>query len=72
LGQPLLPARIELHAQLTQERRIGRAVGEIPAATQQQRLLQRRRQPVVPLLHVPVLVRLPGLNLLADQAVMRQ
>jgi hypothetical protein len=72
LGEPFLPTRIELHAQLPQEFRIGGTLREIPTATQQQRLIQRLREPVVPLLHVPVLVCLPGLNLLADQAVLGQ
>jgi hypothetical protein len=72
LGQTLQAAGIELHAQLPQIVRIGLTAGKIPAATQQQRLLQRLREAVVTLLDIAVLVRLPRLDLLADQIVMRQ
>jgi hypothetical protein len=72
LGQPRTPARIELLQQLPQKLGIGRAVREIPAATQHQGLVQRLLETPVPLLDVAILVGLPRLDLLANESVMGQ
>ena len=72
LSQPLLPARVELLEQTTQERRVLRPVGKVPAAAQQQGLVQRPLELPVALLHVAVLVGLPRLDCLALQSVVPQ
>jgi hypothetical protein len=72
LGQTLLSARVELLEQPAQERLILRPAGEVPAATQQQRLLQRPLELPMALLAVPVLVGLARLDRLAPQTVVPQ
>jgi hypothetical protein len=72
LDQPRLPAAIALGEQLPQERLIRRTAGEVPAATQHQRLVQRPLELPVALLHVAVLMRLRRIDRLALQAVVPQ
>jgi len=72
LGQTLLAAHVELLEQPSQERLILCAAGEIPAAPQQQRLLQRTLELPVTLLAVTVLVGLPRLDRLTTQTVVPQ
>jgi hypothetical protein len=72
LRQPCLPALIPLGEQLPQERFVGRPAGEIAAAAQHQRLVQRPLELAVALLHVAVLVRLRRVDGLALQAVVPQ
>lgn len=69
LGQAVAPARVQLTEQLLHERRVGTAVGEIPAAPQHQGLRESPLELMVALLGVPVLVGLPRLNRLALQSV---
>jgi hypothetical protein len=70
--QPLTPARVELLEQPTQERLVGRSVGEVPAARQQERLIQGTLERPVALLHIAVLVGLRRLDGLALQTVVPQ
>ena len=72
LGQTLLPARVELLEELTQKRLVGCPALELPAATHQQRLLQRPLEPIMALLRVPVLIALARLDGLPLQAVVPQ
>jgi hypothetical protein len=72
LSQTLLSARVELLEQPTQERLVLRPAGKVPAAAQQQRLLQRPLELPVALLTVPVLVGLARLDRLAPQTVVPQ
>jgi len=72
LDQPRLPAAIALHEQLPHERLIRRAAGEVPAAPQHQRLVQRPLELPVALLHVAVLMRLRRVDRLALQTVVFQ
>jgi hypothetical protein len=72
LGQSLAPPGIELHQQLPQERGVVLAPGEVPAATQHQRLIDGALETPVPLLDVTVLVGLAGLNLLARYSIVGQ
>jgi hypothetical protein len=72
LDQPRLPAAIALDEQLSQERLIRRPTGEVPAATQHQRLVQRPLELPVALLHVAVLVRLRRVDRLTLQAIVFQ
>jgi hypothetical protein len=65
LGQTLLPVAIELFEQTPQERLVRGPAVEVPAATQQQRLLQRFLEPMMALFRVPVLVALARLDRLA-------
>jgi hypothetical protein len=72
LGQTLLPMAVELLEQLTHKRLVGCPTREVPAAAQQQRLLQRPLEAVVALLGVAVLVGLARLDRLALQVVVPQ
>ena len=72
LGQTLPPAGVELFKQPAQECLVFRPAGEVPAATQQQRLLQRTLELPMALLTVAVLVGLARLDRLAPQAVVPQ
>lgn len=56
LGESGLSAQVPLMEQLTQELRVGGPAGEIPTATQHQRLIQRAFELAVTLLHVAVFV----------------
>jgi hypothetical protein len=70
LRQPLLPTRVELTEQAPQELLVLGTAGEVPAATQHERLVQGFLETSVPLLDVTVLVRVVRLDLLTDQPVM--
>ena len=70
LGQTLRPRGIELREELTQERLVGRAAVDVPAAPQQQRLFQSPLELAVALLDIAVLVALARLDGLRLQAVM--
>jgi hypothetical protein len=70
LRQPLKPAGIELLLHAVQQAAVLVPIREIPTAAQQQRLVHGLLEPPVPLLDVAVLVRVVGLDLLADQPVM--
>jgi hypothetical protein len=72
LGQPLLPAAVQLPKHLPHERRVVRPVRKIPAAAQQQRLVQRPLALPMTLLRIAVLVRLGRVDRLALQAVVLQ
>jgi len=69
LDQPRLPASIPLGEQLPQKRLVRRPAGEVPAAAQQEGLVQGPLELPVALLHVAVLVRLRRVDRLALQAV---
>jgi hypothetical protein len=71
-GQVGLTAGVELGEQLPQEGGVGIAASEIPAAPQQEGLVQGLLEAVVPLLHVPVLVALAGLDGLPLEPVVAQ
>jgi hypothetical protein len=68
----LPPAGIQLRQQQPQKLLVFRQRCEIAAAPQQQRLLDRPLQTVMPLFHVAVLVGLARLDLLAVHPVMPQ
>jgi hypothetical protein len=72
LRQPPLPIGVELPEQLSQERLVRRSADEVPAAPQQQRLLQGPLELTMALLHVTVLVGLRRLDRLPLQAIMPQ
>ncbi len=72
LGESLPPPGIELHQQLPQERCVVLSRGEVPAATQHQRLIECGLETPVPLLDVAVLVRMVRLDLLAAHSIVRQ
>jgi hypothetical protein len=72
LGQAGLPVAVELPEELTQERFVRRPAAEVPAPTQQQRLLQRPLEAMMALLHVAILVRLGRLDRLPLQPVVTQ
>jgi hypothetical protein len=72
LQQPCPPTLIPLGEQLPQERRVGRPIGEVAAAAQHQRLVQRPLELAMALLHVAVLVRLGRVDRLALQPVVLQ
>jgi hypothetical protein len=72
LGQPRRPARIPLPPHVFEKRRIRFPIGKVPAAAQQQRLVHRLLEMPMRRLDIAVLVRLPRLNPLAHQSVMRQ
>jgi hypothetical protein len=72
LGQPHAPAGVTLREQLPQERLVLGPAGEVPAAAQEQGLLQGPLELVVALLDVAVLVRLPGVDRLPAQPVVPQ
>jgi hypothetical protein len=72
LGQPPLPPGVELPEQPPQERLVGRPGGEVPAAPQQQGLVQGSLELPVALLHVAVLVGPGRLDGLALQPVVPQ
>jgi hypothetical protein len=72
LREPCLPALVPLGEQLPQERFVGRPAGEVAAAAQHQRLVQRPLELPMTLLHVAVLVRLRRVDGLALQAVVPQ
>jgi hypothetical protein len=72
LRQPPAPVGVELPEQLPQERLVRRSAGEVPAATQQQRLLQRPLELAMTLLDVTVLVGTTRLDRLPLQAIVPQ
>ena len=72
LRQTRLPPGIELREELTQERLVGTAAVEVPAAPQQQRLVQSTLELAVALLDVTVLIALARLDGLRLQAVVAQ
>jgi hypothetical protein len=72
LGQPHCPPLVALFKQLPQKCRVGRATGEVAAAAQHQRLVQRSLELVMTLLHVAVLVRLVRVDRLALHVVVPQ
>ena len=72
LQKPYTPALIPLGEQLLQKRLVGRPVGEVAAAAQHQRLVQRPLELAVALLDVAVLVRLGRVDGLALQTVVLQ
>jgi hypothetical protein len=72
LDQPRPPALVPLGEQLPQERLVRRPAGEVPAAAQHQRLIQRPLELPVALLHVAILVRLRRVDRLALQAIVPQ
>ena len=60
---------VELAEQRLEEGDVGVASGEVPAAPQQEGLVEGGLEAVVPLLHVAILVALAGLDGLGGQAV---
>jgi hypothetical protein len=69
----LLPAvRVQLAEQVAEVVLVRRAAGEVPAAAEHQLLVEGLLEPPVPLLHVPVLVPVPGPDRLPLQAVVPQ
>lgn len=72
LRQTRLPRGIELREELAQERLVGPAAVEVPAAAQQQRLFQGPLELAVALLDIAVLVALARLDGLRLQAVVPQ
>jgi hypothetical protein len=72
LGQAALTPGVESAEQLPQEGGVGVAAGEVPAAPQQQGLVQGRLEAAVPLLDVAVLVAPAGSDGLGRQAVVVQ
>jgi hypothetical protein len=72
LGEPLAAVRVPPGHDLAQKRLVLHASGEVAAASQQERLVDGLLEPVVALLDVAVLVRLPRPNRLGLQAVMGQ
>jgi len=70
--QPLLPAGVAARGQLPQELPVRRPAGEVAAAPQQQRLLDRLLEAPVPLLAVAVLVAARRVRGLRFQPVMGQ
>jgi hypothetical protein len=72
LRQTLAPIGVELVHKLPQKVLVLHPARKIPAATQQQRLLDRFLETPMPLLHVAVLVGVTRLDLLADQPVVIQ
>jgi len=71
-GQLRLDLPVELGHHLLDEGGVGLHAREVAAASQHQGLGQRALQPVVALLHRPVLVRLPGADARRAQPVVRQ
>ena len=69
LGQPLLPAAVQLPEHLPHELRVVRPLREVAAAAQQQRLRQCPLELPVTLLRVAVLMRLGRVDGLAAHAV---
>jgi hypothetical protein len=69
LGEPRPPAGVALREQLPQERLVLDPTGEVPAAAQEQGLLQGPLELAVALLHVAVLMRLPRVDGLPAQPV---
>jgi hypothetical protein len=67
-----LTASVELLQQAAQKRLVRRSAGELPAATQQQRLLQGTLELPMALFRVAVFVGLARLDCLATQAIMPQ
>jgi hypothetical protein len=72
LGQTRFPARVQLPKQRAQKRFVRRSAGKIPAATQEQRLLERTLEAMMALLDVAILVAVAGVDGLALQAIMLQ
>ena len=70
--QPLAPARVPPRRHLPQELPVRLPAGEVPAAAQQQRLLDRLLEAAVPLLAVAVLVPAGRVGRLRLQPVMGQ
>ena len=68
--QPFPAPGIQLRQQRRRNALYSATTGEVPAAAQQQRLVHRLLQPMMPLLHIAVFVRLAGLDLLPFQPVM--
>lgn len=71
-GLLLRPVRVELSEQFAQVLLVRFAAGEVPTAAEHQLLIQRLLEPPVPLLDVPVLVAVPGLNRLPVETVVRE
>ena len=71
-GKTPLPLAVSWPLHFLQEGRIPFPAGEIPAATQQQRLLHRVLEMPMRRLHIAVLMRLTGVDLLPHQAVVAQ
>jgi hypothetical protein len=67
-----LPIRVQLLHEAQQKRLVLLAGGKIPAATQQKRLLDSFLETPMPLFHIPVLMGLLGLDLLACHLVIIQ
>lgn len=72
LGDPTPTLGVPRRDELLQEGRVLRAAGEVAAAAEQQRLFDGGLEVPVCRLGVAVLVRLPGVDPLARQAVVRQ
>jgi len=72
LGEPLATGRVPPGHHRAQERLVRPTTGEVAATPQQEGLVDGLLEPVVALLDIPVLVRLPRLDRLGLQAVMRQ
>jgi hypothetical protein len=72
LDQALVPTRVKLAEQLSQEIPVLVPASEVSAVAQQQRLLHCLLEPPVPLFDVAVLVAVACLDLLAQQPIMLQ
>jgi hypothetical protein len=68
--QPLLAAGVKISEEPLEEGRVFLAAVEVPAAAEKERLIKRPLKPVMPLLDVPVLVRLARPDLFAIRPVM--
>ena len=71
-GEPIPPAFVADPHHASQEARVLLAAGEVPAAPQEQRLVDGGLEVVVRRFGVAVLVRLPGVDPLPRQAVVSQ
>ena len=72
LGQLRTPVRVQLTKQIPEVVLVRFAAREVPAVTQQELLVEGSLEPVVPLLDIPVLVAVPGLDRFPFEAVVRE
>jgi hypothetical protein len=72
LGQPLLPTGVLLRTQVAEKLLILCSTGKVPAATQQEHLLQRAFELVMALFGIAVLVAAAGIDRLATHPVVTQ
>ena len=71
-SQPRLAAAIQLLEELIEIASVLIEVRKVPAAAQQQRLVQRTPEAIVTLLHISVFVRLAGLDLAPIEGIVAQ